>query len=163
MLDPLAGSVRCAMQDRHRRYIMVSLLVVGILLLVLGVEAAGRGPALPQEPPSIQAVLVTRDRHGHCYLIEEDTMKYKVGREQKYDLECVVPDAGLGLSYNWSCDAGDLSEVTGYGSMITWTAPDRSGQATITVTVSDTAGRTASESVSLTVVSCSPCTFRGCG
>ena len=142
---------------------IVSLLVLGIVLLLVGVEAAGRGPALPKEPPSIQAVVVTTDRHEHCYLIQEEALKYKVGREQKYDLECTITDARFPLSYNWSCDAGSLSDISAHGSVITWTAPNTSGQATITITVSDTAGRTASESVSLTVVSCSPCTFRGCG
>jgi len=163
MLDRLAGSVRCAMQDRHRRYIMVSLLVVGILLLVLGVEAAGRGPALPQEPPSIQAVLVTTDRHEHCYVKQLDTLEFKVGREQKYDLECVVSDTRLPLSYQWSCDSGSLSDITGLGSMITWTAPDTSGDATVTVTVTDIAGQMASETLTISVVYCSPCTFKGCG
>lgn len=156
-------SLRAAFRDRNRKYMIVSLLVVGLLLVILGVDAAGRGPALPEEPPSIQAVAVTTDRHEHCYLIQEDTLKYKVGREQKYDLECLVPDAGLALSYNWSCDAGSLSDITAYGSMILWTAPDTSGDATVTVTVTDIAGQMASESVALTVVSCSPCTFRGCG
>jgi hypothetical protein len=163
VLSGLSGSVRNALQDRHRRYMIVSLLVLGMALLLVGVEAAGRGPALPKEPPSIQAVVVTTDRHEHCYLIQEDTLKYKVGRKQKYDFECIVADTRFALSYEWSCDAGSLSDIAAYGSMITWTGPDTSGQATVTVTVSDIAGQTATESVTLTVVSCSPCTFRGCG
>ena len=155
--------LRAAFRDRNRKYMIASLLVLGIALLLVGVEAAGRGPALPQEPPSIQAVLVTTDRHEHCYVKQIDTLEFKVGREQKYDLECVVSDTRLPLSYQWSCDSGSLSDITGLGSMITWTAPDTSGDATVTVTVTDIAGQMASESVSLTVVSCSPCTFRGCG
>lgn len=163
VLKGLSDSFRSAFQGRHRRYVMLSLLVVGVVLIVVGAEAAGRGPSLPQEPPTIEALLVSKERHGHCYLIQEDTTKYKVGREQKYDLECVVADAGPALSYEWSCDVGSLSDISSNGSVITWTAPSTSGQATITVTVSNAAGQTAGESVALTVVSCSPCTFGGCG
>ncbi len=112
------------------------------------------------QPPVIEALEVTKDRHGHCYLIEEGSFKYKVGRNQLYDIECIAhhPDH-LELSYEWECEDG---EIEGKGSLITWTAPNTSKDVTVTVTVSDSAGRTASESVTLNVVSCSPCTFRGC-
>jgi len=159
----LSDFLGSAFRDRHRKYVIVSLLVVGIVLIVIGQQAAGRGPAMPQEPPSIEVVQVTRERHGHCYLIQEGTAEYKVGRAQKYDLECIVSDTRFALSYKWSCDAGELSEISADGSAITWTAPDTSGQARVTVTVSDAAGQTSAQSIAFTVVSCSPCTFRGCG
>ena len=112
------------------------------------------------QPPVIEALEITKDRHGHCYLIEESSLRYKVGRQQIYDIECIAqhPDH-LELSYEWEFDGG---EIEGEGSLITWTSPNTSKDVTVTVTVSDSAGRTASESVTLNVVSCSPCTFRGC-
>ncbi|MFU8796358.1 MAG: Ig-like domain-containing protein [Dehalococcoidia bacterium] len=112
------------------------------------------------QPPVIEGLEVTTDRYGHCYLIKESSLRYKVGRQQMYDIECLAhhPDH-LELSYEWECEDG---EIEGEGSMIIWTAPNASMYVTITVTVSDGTGRTASESVTLNVVGCSPCTFRGC-
>lgn len=107
-----------------------------------------------EQPPIIEDLLITAD---HCYL-KTNTSPYKVGREQEYHIECIVADAGTELSYDWSCDDG---EISGDGSMITWTAPDTSGYVTITVIVSDVAGNMSSKNISLQVVSCSPCTF-GC-
>lgn len=107
-----------------------------------------------EQPPIIEDLLITAD---HCYL-KTNTSPYKVGKEQEYHIECIVADAGTELSYDWSCDDG---EISGDGSMITWTAPDTSGYVTITVIVSDVAGNMSSKNISLQVVSCSPCTF-GC-
>jgi len=112
------------------------------------------------QPPIIQALEVTSERHEHCYLIKENSLRYKVGRNQLYDIECIAhhPDH-LELSYEWECEDG---EIEGEGSLITWTAPNTSNDVTVTVIVSDSTGRTASESITLNVVGCSPCTFRGC-
>jgi hypothetical protein len=109
-----------------------------------------------EQPPIIEALLVTAE---HCYL-KTYSWGYKVGKEQEYDIECIVSDTSSAVSYNWSCDGGELS---GEGSLITWTAPNPSGSADVTVTVivSDIAGNMASKSVILNVVNCSPCTF-GC-
>jgi len=109
-----------------------------------------------EQPPIIEALLVTAE---HCYLKEEDS-GYKVGKGQKYDIECIVSDTGGEVSYNWSCDGGEISED---GSMITWTAPNPSGSidVTVTVIVSDIAGNMMTKNIILNVVACSPCTF-GC-
>ena len=111
------------------------------------------------QPPIIEALPVTKDRHEHCYL-STYAWGYKVGKAQKYDIECIAshPD-DLELRYEWECDGG---EIEGAGSLVTWTAPNTSADVTVTVTVSDTAGNMVSESVTLNVVSCSPCTFREC-
>ncbi len=111
------------------------------------------------QPPVIEEMLVTKDRHGHCYL-STYAWGYKVGKAQKYDIECIAshPD-GFEPSYKWECDDG---EIEGEGAMITWTAPSTSADVTVTVTVSDILGNMVSESVTLDVVSCSPCTFREC-
>jgi len=114
------------------------------------------------QPPVIEALVVTKDRHGHCYL-QKASFGYHAGREQKYDIECTAshPD-GLHLVYEWEWQGGEVSETSADGSMITWTAPDSSGYVTITVTVSDIAGNSASETVSLNVVACSVCRFGHC-
>jgi hypothetical protein len=65
------------------------------------------------------------------------------------------------LSYNWSCDDGDITETSEDGSMIAWTAPDASGYVTVTVIVSDIADNMVSKNIILHVVTCSRCTF-GC-
>jgi hypothetical protein len=109
-----------------------------------------------EQPAIIAALLITKDRYGHCYL-KESGEKYLVGREQKYDIECVVSDTNE-LVYEWSCDGGQIS---GEGPMITWTAPNSSVEVTVTVTVSDLAGNMLSKDIILSVVSCSACTF-GC-
>jgi len=112
-----------------------------------------------EQPPIIEDLLITKDRYGHCYL-KKSGEKYLVGKEQKYDIECIVADVGIELFYEWSCTGGEFS---GEGSMITWTAPKPSGsiEVTVTVIVSDIAGNMVSKNISLNVVSCSACTF-GC-
>jgi hypothetical protein len=112
------------------------------------------------QPPIIEQLLITKDRYGHCYL-KKYSGGYYVGKEQKYDIECIVSDVGIELFYEWSYTGGEISEVSEDGSMISWTAPDTSGYVTVTVTVSDIAGNMASKDIILNVVSCSPCTF-GC-
>jgi len=110
-----------------------------------------------EQPPLIETLRITKDRYGHCYL-KQSGEKYLVGKDQKYDIECIVSDTSIGLSYEWSCTGGELS---GEGSLITWTAPNTSGEITVTVVVSDIAGNTFSKNIILSVVSCSYCTF-GC-
>jgi len=114
------------------------------------------------QPPIIEDLLITKDRYGHCYLLAYSG-GYKVGKEQKYDIECIVADTGIELVYDWSCDGGDISEISEDGSMITWTAPNPSGSVDVTVTVivSDITGNMATKKINLNVVSCSRCTF-GC-
>ena len=105
----------------------------------------------------IEALRITKDRYGHCYL-KKSGEKYLVGREQKYDIECIVSDTSIELSYEWSCTDGELS---GEGPLITWTAPNTAVAVTVTVMVYDIGGNTACKDVTLDVVSCSACTF-GC-
>lgn len=109
-----------------------------------------------EEPPTIEELVVTAE---HCYLKTTST-GYKVGKEQEYHIECIVSDSDSAVSYNWTCDDG---EISGEGSTIAWTAPNPAGSSdvTVTVVVSDITGNMATEDLTLNVVSCSPCTF-GC-
>lgn len=156
-----ANCVKGALADPSRRYLVISLLVAGIAFIALAHQAAGRVPALPEEPPRIEALLVTKDRHGHCYLKTEGA-GYKVGKGQKYDIECVVADTGHAVLFEWSCNDGEISEISEDGSMITWTAPNSSVHTAVTVTASDASNHMVSANVSLNVVSCSVCTFGRC-
>jgi len=109
-----------------------------------------------EEPPVIEELLVTAE---HCYL-KTYSGGYKVGKEQEYHIECIISDNSSVVSYNWSCDDG---EISGEGSRISWTAPNppSSTYVTVTAAVSDIAGNMASKDLTLNVVNCSPCTF-GC-
>ena len=104
-------------------------------------------------PPVIEDLIVTPK--GHEYL-KEYSGGYKVGKAMSCDIECVVSDTSGELIYEWSCDDGAIS---GEGSMITWTAPDKAVTVTVTVTVSDAAGNVVSRSIVFDVVRCSSCTF----
>jgi hypothetical protein len=105
------------------------------------------------QPAIIEALLITAD---HCYL-KAYPGGYYVGKGQMYDIECTVADTRMELFYEWSCTGGELS---GGGSLVTWTAPSTSGYVTVTVTVSDIADHTATENMILDVVDCSPCFFK---
>ena len=109
---------------------------------------------LTGQPPIIETLLITAE---HCYLKQYSGGHY-VGKDQVYAIDCIVADTNIELSYDWLCTDG---ERTGEGSMITWTAPDAVVEVTVTVTVSDISGSSASEDMVLSVVSCSPCVF-GC-
>jgi len=104
------------------------------------------------QPPRIEALLVTAD---HCYL-KEYSVGYKVGKGQKYDIECIVSDMSEPV-YDWLWTGGSIS---GEGSVITWTASNESVDVTVTVVVSDIVGNMVGGSVVLEVVDCSPCTFK---
>jgi len=106
-------------------------------------------------PPTIEDLIVTAE---HKYL-KETTTGYMVGRTKEYYIECIASDTDgeLGeLVYEWSCDGG---EISGEGSMITWTAPDTACNITVTVIVFDVAGNMDNESIVFTVVDCIPCEF----
>jgi hypothetical protein len=60
------------------------------------------------------------------------------------------------LVYEWVCTGGNIS---GEGSLITWTAPDTSGYVTVTVKVFDVVSNWVRKSVVFEVVDCSPCEF----
>jgi hypothetical protein len=111
-----------------------------------------------EQPPIIEALLITTERYGHCCLLPYFE-GYKVGKGQKYDIECVVADVGIELFYEWSYDGGKIS---GEGSLITWTAPNTPSYLTVRVIVSDIADNRMTKSIILKVESCSTCTFGPC-
>jgi len=103
--------------------------------------------------PMIENLVVTAE---HKYL-KETSYGYKIGKGKEYDIKCVASSNTSGkLVYKWVCDGG---EISGEGSEITWTAPNTSGDVTITVIVLDAAGYMDNNSIAFIVVSCSSCAF----
>jgi len=107
-------------------------------------------------PSTIEDLIVTAKEPKYLKEGTTGNYDYKVGRTKEYDIECIVSDTSVGVSYNWSCDDGTIS---GGGSVITWTAPDTPDYFTVTVIVSDVADNRVSKSVVFYVVSCTSCNF----
>jgi hypothetical protein len=102
--------------------------------------------------PIIEKLIVTAKEPKY---LKTTSTGYKVGKTKVYYIECDVSDTGE-LVYEWSCTGGEMS---GGGSIITWTAPDTSGDVTVTVIVFDVEGNMDNESTVLDVVDCTSCTF----
>jgi hypothetical protein len=101
-------------------------------------------------PPTIEDLIVTAE---HRYLRKSTFgYDYDVWIAKEYNIECIVSDTSGELIYDWSCDDGVIS---GEGSLITWTAPNKTLKATtVTVIVSDIAGNMAIKNVVFYVPSC---------
>jgi len=107
---------------------------------------ASNGP-----PPVIEDLIVTAV--GHPYL-KELINWYKIGETYDCNIECIALNTTPGeLVYEWSCTDG---EISGEGSLITWTAPDTECYVTVTVKVFDGVGNWVRESVDFQVV-CPSC------
>jgi len=103
--------------------------------------------------PIIENLIVTAQEPKY---LKEYSWGYKVGQGKKYDIECIASNTSGELVYEWLCDGGDIS---GEGSLITWTAPNTACDVTVMVVVFDVAGYMDNESVFFEVVSCSSCVF----
>jgi hypothetical protein len=104
-------------------------------------------------PPRIQNLTVTAQEPKY---LKTTSTGYKVGKTKEYYIECIASAMNGELVYEWSCNGG---EISGAGSLITWTAPDTSGYVTVTAKVFDGVGNWVRKSVVFEVVSCSSCTF----
>jgi len=103
-------------------------------------------------PPIIEDLIVTAKEPKY---LKTSTTGYKVGKTKEYYIECIA--SGMSeLVYEWACTGGNVS---GEGSLLTWTAPDTSGHVTVTVKVFDVVSNWVRKSVVLQVVDCSPCEF----
>jgi hypothetical protein len=108
-------------------------------------------------PPTIENLTVTAQEPKYLKRIGT---KYIAGRTKKYDIACNVSDTSGGVSYNWSCESGVISQISEDGSTITWTAPDETLDSTsIIVIVSDDAGNRVARGICLHVAACTSCTF----
>jgi hypothetical protein len=104
-------------------------------------------------PPTIQNLIVTAKEPKYLKITSTG---YKVGKTKEYYIECVASGTNGELAYEWSCNGG---EISGAGSLITWTAPDTSGYVTVMARVFDDEGNWRRENVVFEVVNCSPCEF----
>ena len=104
-------------------------------------------------PPIIDNLIVTAQEPKY---LKTTTTGYKVGKTKQYYIECIVSSTNGELVYEWLCNGG---EISGEGSLITWTAPDTSGYITVTVKVFDGVGNWVRKSVVFEVVSCESCVF----
>jgi hypothetical protein len=109
---------------------------------------ASNGP-----PPTIQNLVVTAKEPKY---LKTTSTGYKVGKTKEYDIECIASGTNGELVYEWSSSGG---EISGAGSVITWTAPDTSGYVTVTAKVFDGAANWVRKNVVFEVVDCSPCEF----
>ena len=67
----------------------------------------------------------------------------------KTQVACTATEEGVdNLTYNWAATGGNIS---GTGSTVTWTAPDKSGDYMITVVVNDSKGGAAKDNVIVNV------------
>jgi len=103
---------------------------------------ASNGP-----PLLIEDLIITTD---HKYLKETATT-YKALKNEEYYIECIASNTNGELVYEWSCDDG---EISGEGSMITWTAPNTEVDVTVTVKVIDGVSNWIRESMAFEVVYC---------
>ena len=106
---------------------------------------ASHGP-----PPVITDLIITAE---HEYLKETATW-YRVAKTYDYHIECIASNISGELIYEWSYDGG---EISGEGSLITWTAPDTETAVTVTVKVFDDIGNWVREGMTLDVVDCESC------
>ena len=100
-------------------------------------------------PPTIEDLIVIAKEPKY---LKTTTTGYMVWKTKEYDIECIVSDTSGGVFYEWSCYDG---EISGEGSMITWTAPNKTSvEVTVTVIVSDVAGNRVGKSIVFTVPYC---------
>ncbi len=111
----------------------------------------------PNNPPIIENLIATAE---HRYL-EEISTGYKILKGKNCNIECIASDPdGDELSYEWAYDGiYGSGNIPGEGPVVTWTAPLRGGQVTVTVTVSDNYGGVATKSIVFTVKTCGSCAF----
>lgn len=109
--------------------------------------------------PVITELMVTPEAPQY---FKEKNGKYMILKDRKCTIECVIVDPYEGLVYEWSDGKNtytgpgseNKTKFAGEGSTVTWTAPKTAGDVTITVSVKDEAGNTASKSITFQVETC---------
>jgi len=100
-------------------------------------------------PPFIERLIVTPEEPKY---LKEYNGGYKILKNRRCYIACVVKDASDDLMYEWAANDG---EISGEGAMISWTAPDEGGEVTVTAIVSDSSGSKATKSIVFKVETCS--------
>jgi len=108
-------------------------------------------------PPTVEKLVVTPIENIYLRDCTAAACDFDVWKTREYDIECIATGTGE-VFYDWSCTDGSMS---GTGSNITWTAPNKqststvSVDATVTVIVSDGAGNTVVKNIVFHVPTCS--------
>ncbi|MFO7773188.1 MAG: Ig domain-containing protein [Dehalococcoidia bacterium] len=105
-------------------------------------------------PPTIQRLSVSARDHKY---LKEVSAGYRAAKTYEYEIECIASGTNGEVVYEWSCDGGDISKMSEDWSIITWTAPNTSGNVGVTVRVFDDAGNWVGRSIIFDVVSCDSC------
>jgi hypothetical protein len=106
-----------------------------------------------EQPPTIENLIVTPKGHIYLRKCTATGCDYDVWKGREYDIACNVSDTSGGVIYAWSCDGGQIS---GEGSAITWTAPDKTlTKATVTVIVCEDVNKCVAKNIVFYVPSCS--------
>ena len=124
------------------------LLIFSITFLFsLQLIVASSGCAKKQETP--QPVTPQAEVETVQPVISDLKADHQVAALGKTQVVCTATEAGAdNLTYNWGATGGT---ITGAGSTITWTAPEKSGDYMITVVASDGKGGAAKEHVIINV------------
>lgn len=108
-------------------------------------------------PPTVEKLVVTPIENIYLRDCTAAACDFDVWKTREYDIGCAATGPGQ-VFYDWSCTDGSVS---GTGSNISWTAPNKqststvSVDATVTVIVSDGAGNTLVKNIVFHVPTCS--------
>ena len=109
--------------------------------------AAQSSPEQPQPPPAEDELPSSPENYPP--VIHNMQAQQEVTPSGVVRISCIATDAdGDELFYSWSSDTGSL---TGKGDTITWTAPEKPGEYTISTVVSDGKGNNTQDSIAITV------------
>jgi hypothetical protein len=119
----------------------VSIVAQEIAAVALVLQEVGEAPSLDNSVPGVQAMLSSVDR-------------IKPGGTLTLEVRAYDPDPADSLSYAWTASAGSFAAPS--SAATEWTAPEQAGPVTLTVTVTDTQGASASHSLTVNVGSFPP-------
>jgi len=109
---------------------------------------------VPNSPPTVENLIVTTKEARY---FKEYPKGYRILKSKSCDIKCIASDPDNDeLIYEWLTTGGN---ILGQGPVVTWTAPLRGDEVTVTVTVSDSSGSIATKSIVFKVETCS-CAFR---
>lgn len=133
-----------------RLSICLVLILALVLVSCIPYIPQGEAPATAeqsQSPPGPDESASTPQDHPP--VIHNMQAQQEVAPSGSLEISCIASDIdGDELFYSWSTETGNLK---GKGESITWTAPGKPGEYTISVTVSDGNGMETLGSVSVTV------------
>jgi hypothetical protein len=126
-----------------KRLAKVSVIAFALLIMLTPLLACGGAVTPPPPPPP------SGNQPPVISSLTAESPTLVPGVETKITCDASDPD-GDTLTYTWTTTAGTITET--YKTFIFWQAPGFVGESTVSVTVSDGKGHTASQSLQLNVV-----------